>query len=124
MKKRREHIIITAGEFDPLNVEEIQYLERCKEKGDWLIVGVHSDNWMRWCVGTFFNDFETRKKILASLRCVDETFGFNDSDGTVCSLLRNVKICYPNATYTYVSPESIENMPESKIRGIRFETMK
>jgi len=51
-------------------------------------------------------------------------FTFDDTDGTVCQLLKLVKICYPNAEYTFVSQEDMHNMPESKIRGITFETMK
>ena len=57
-------------------------------------------------------------------RSVDEVFTFNDSDGTVCQLLKLVKICYPHADITYVSNEDMDNMPEKKIRGITFETLK
>jgi hypothetical protein len=55
---------------------------------------------------------------------VDEIFSFNDSDGTVCQLLKIIKICYPGANITYVSEDDMFNMPETKIKGINFETMK
>ena len=121
---QREKIIVTCGEFDPLNHEEIQYLQRCHKKGDWLIVGIHSDWWMLYARGGVVQNYETRREIISNLKCVDEIFTFNDTDGTVCQLLKIVQICYPNADITYVSNEDMHNMPETKIRGITFETLK
>lgn len=120
----REKIIITTGMFDPLSKEEITFLRRCRNKGDWLIVGVHSDPYVIYESGGIMQNYNTRKEIIESLRCVNEVFTFDDTDGTVCQLLKLVKICYPNAEYTFVSQEDMHNMPEAKIRGINFETMK
>jgi glycerol-3-phosphate cytidylyltransferase-like family protein len=77
-----------------------------------------------WALGGFVQTYETRREIIKSLKYVDEVFTFNDSDGTVCQLLKIIKICYPNADITYISQEDMHNMPETKIRGITFETMK
>lgn len=120
----KEKIIITTGTFDPLSIEELNFLKKCKSKGDWLIVGIHSDWWMAWSEGGFVQNYNTRREIIKSLRFVNEVFSFNDSDGTVCQLLKIIKICYPNADITYVSQEDMHNMPETKIKGITFETMK
>jgi hypothetical protein len=121
---KKEKIIIVCGEFDPLNREEIRLLKKCKSKGDWLIVGVHSDWWMLYARGGFVQNYETRREIISSLKFVDEIMTFNDSDGTVCQLLKIAKICYPDANMTYISQEYMHNMPETKITGITFETMK
>jgi glycerol-3-phosphate cytidylyltransferase-like family protein len=121
---RKEKIILTCGSFDPLSKEELDFLKKCKSKGNWLAVGIHSDWWMMWAQGGFVQNYETRREIIQNLKIVDEVFTFNDSDGTVCQLLKIVKICYPNSDITYVSDEDMHNMPESKIRGITFETMK
>ena len=121
---KKETIIVTVGEFDPLNIEELHYLKRCKEKGHILIVGIQSDMWMQWCRGSFFQNFKARKSIIDSLRMVNETIAFDDSDGTVCDLLNIVKICYPGAKITYVSQDGVKGLPESNIKGIKFETMK
>ena len=120
----KEKIIITTGTFDPLSIEELNFLKKCKSKGDWLVVGIHSDWWMAWSEGGFVQNYNTRREIIKSLRFVNEVFPFNDSDGTVCQLLKIIKICYPNADITYVSEEDMHNMPETKIKGITFETMK
>ena len=121
---KKDKIIITSGTFDPLSIEELNYLKKCRSKGDWLAVGIHSDWWMMWAQGGFVQSYETRREIIKNLNCVDEIFSFNDSDGTVCQLLKIIKICYPHADIVYVSPDDMNNMPEKKIRGITFETMK
>lgn len=119
-----EKIIITSGTFDPLTIEELNYLKKCKSRGDWLVVGVHSDWWMLWAEGGMMQDYNARREIVKSLSFVDEVFSFSDQDGTVCQLLKLVKYCYPHSDITYVSNEDMHNMPETKIRGITFETMK
>lgn len=119
-----EKIIITSGTFDPLTIEELTYLKKCKLRGDWLVVGVHSDWWMLWAEGGLVQEYAARREIVKSLSFVDEIFTFSDQDGTVCQLLKLVKYCYPYSDITYVSNEDMHNMPETKIRGITFETMK
>jgi glycerol-3-phosphate cytidylyltransferase-like family protein len=122
--QEKDRIIIVCGEFDPITSEDLQFLKRSKRKGDWLAVGVHSDWWMMYARGGFVHNYETRRDIVSNLKCVDEVFTFNDSDGTVCQLLQIIKICYPHSNITYVSDMDMHNMPETKIRGITFETMK
>jgi cytidyltransferase-like protein len=122
--QQKEKIIITCGTFDPLSLNELNYLKRCRQKGDWLVVGIHSDWWMMWSEGGFVQTYDTRREIIKSLSVVDEVFTFNDSDGTITQLLKLVKICYPHADIIYVSNEDMFNMPETKVKGIIFETMK
>ena len=120
----KEKITVTCGLFDPLSAQDLEFLKKCKSKGQWLIVGIHSDWWMLWCEGGYVHNYDDRREIVSNLKFVDEVMSFNDTDGTVCQLLKLVKICYPNAEITYVSQEDMFNMPETKIRGITFETMK
>ena len=74
----KEKIIIVTGEFDPLDVVGLRFLKKCNRKGDWLIVGLHSDWWMLYSVGGFVQNYETRREILSNIKCVDEIFTFND----------------------------------------------
>jgi len=120
----KDKIIVTSGSFDPLSLEELNFLKKCRRKGDWLIVGIHSDWWMLWAQGGFVHNYDTRKEIITSLQCVDEVFSFNDTDGTIAQLLKLTMICYPNAAVTYVSGANLNNTPEFKFRGINFETIK
>lgn len=120
----KEKVIVTAGEFDPLSIEELRFLQKCKMYGHWLIVGIHSDNWMELCRAGSYQSYGHRHEIIESLKCVDEVFRFNDDDGSVCNLLKLVKLCYPTADITYISNQDMHDMPETKIRGIKFEVLK
>lgn len=121
---KRDKIVIVSGEYDPLSIEDLHFLQECKSKGDLLCVGIHSDWYMQWARGGFVQNYETRREILTNIKFIDEIFTFDDSDGTVCNLLKIVKYSYPNSNITYVSHEDMKDMPEYKIRGITFETMK
>lgn len=67
--------VITFGTFDILHYGHIRILERSREMGDTLIVGVSSDelNFRKKGRQPVYSEFE-RKSILKSLRCVDEVF--------------------------------------------------
>ena len=56
----KDKIIITTGTYDPLTNEELKFLQRCKSRGDWLVVGVHSDWWMAWSEGGFVQNYESK----------------------------------------------------------------
>jgi glycerol-3-phosphate cytidylyltransferase-like family protein len=120
---KKEKIIVTCSEFDPFTADDLKFLQKCKSKGDWLIVGIHTDWWLQWCRGSIGENYNTRREIVSSVKFVDEILSFGDLDGTVCQLLKIVKICYPGADITYVSNTDMQNMPEAKIKGIKFETM-
>lgn len=121
---RKEKIAIVCGDYDPLSYEDLKFLQICKSKADWLVVGVHSDHYLMSNKGGYMQDYPERCSIIQALSCVDEVFHFNDSNGNVSNLLRLVKACYPHAEYYYVSENDMHNAPETKIKGITFVTMK
>jgi glycerol-3-phosphate cytidylyltransferase-like family protein len=121
---KREKIVVVCGEFDPISYNDLKFLRKARHLGHWLIVGVHSDLWMKWCRDGSNQDYEERRTIIESMNFVDEVFRFNDSDGTVCNLLKLVKYCYPLSDITYVTQDDMHDGPELKIRGIKFETIK
>lgn len=120
----RDKIIVTSGDFDPLTLKELHFLKKCRKKGDWLIVGIHSDLHVYQTTHTINAGWDERAEILQNINCVDEVIRFNDADGTVCQLLKLIKICYPQADITYISDRDMHNAPETKIRGITFEVLK
>lgn len=67
--------IITFGTFDIFHVGHINILERAKQLGDFLVVGVSSDalNLQKKGRAPIYSEAE-RVKIISSLRCVDEVF--------------------------------------------------
>ena len=99
----RDKIIVTAGDFDPITIKDLHFLKKCRKKGDWLIVGVHSDLHVYTTTRTNNSGWNDRAEILQNINCVDEVLRFNDVDGTACQLLKLVKICYPLADIIYIS---------------------
>lgn len=67
--------IITFGTFDVFHVGHVKILERAKSEGDYLIVGVSSDdlNFQKKSRYPIYSQ-QDRVKILESLRFVDEVF--------------------------------------------------
>lgn len=63
--------VITYGTFDTLHYGHILLLERAKKLGDYLIVGISTDEFNEGKGKKANFDFDTRKALLQSLRCVD-----------------------------------------------------
>jgi|SRR5690625_3256727 len=64
--------IITYGTFDLLHVGHINILRRAKQFGDYLIVGISTDEFNVIKGKKAYYNFEHRKEILESIRYVDE----------------------------------------------------
>lgn len=64
-------IVITYGTFDLLHYGHVKLLERAKSLGDYLVVGLSTDEFNAIKHKESFLDFETRKKILQAIRYVD-----------------------------------------------------
>ena len=63
--------IITYGTFDVLHYGHINLLKRAKELGDYLIVGLSSDEFNLIKNKKSFYSYEERKNLLESIRYVD-----------------------------------------------------
>ena len=67
--------VVTFGTFDVFHVGHLSILERAKQLGDWLAVGISTDELNRAKKGRLpFYGFDERRRIVAALRCVDEVF--------------------------------------------------
>lgn len=124
MTTRKETIVVTCSEFDPLSEEELNLLKICKEKGNWLIVGLYSDWWLTHTRGGFVQKYDTRAEIVKNLKLVDEVFKFDDSDGTVYNLLEIVRTVYHGSNIVFLSDPDTQQMPQKKLKGVKFETVK
>lgn len=63
--------VLTYGTFDLLHYGHIRILERAKALGDYLVVAVSTDDFNAIKGKKSYHNYETRKKMLESLRCVD-----------------------------------------------------
>jgi len=71
-EERTIKTIITYGTFDLLHIGHINILQRAKELGDYLIVGISTDEFNKLKNKQAYYTFEDRKLILESIRYVDK----------------------------------------------------
>lgn len=113
------NIVLATGGFDPLHKGHIEYLMAAKELGDYLIVGVNSDEWLRRKKGQAFMSELDRFAIVSALACVDEVVLFDDADGSACDAIETVKSMYPKAEIIFANggDRTSENIPEQAVYG-------
>lgn len=63
--------ILTYGTFDLLHYGHIRLLKRAKERGDYLVVALSTDEFNNIKGKKAYHNYETRKKMLEAIRYVD-----------------------------------------------------
>ena len=100
-----------SGYFDPLHVGHLEYINKAKELGDYLVVIVNNNSQCKLKKGKFFMDEKDRVEIVKNLKSVDEVFLSVDKDKTVCKSLEKLK---PSVFANGGDRKNYE-IPESKI---------
>ena len=115
-------IVIVTGGFDPIHSGHIAYFKAAKTLGDWLVVGLNSDEWLARKKGRPFMPLQERMAIVGNLEVVDEVVVYNDDDGSSCDAIRIVKTRYPNAEVIFANggDRTKENIPEMSVPGVEF----
>lgn len=110
-RREKRRIVFTNGCFDILHRGHITYLNRAKEFGDILIVGLNSDDSVRRLKGPTrpINTLEDRAQILAALSCVDHIVPF---DGDTPHEL--IKVIQPDV-FIKGGDYTRENLPEASL---------
>jgi D-beta-D-heptose 7-phosphate kinase/D-beta-D-heptose 1-phosphate adenosyltransferase len=90
-RQHEQRIVFTNGCFDILHRGHITYLNRAKEQGDVLIVGVNSDDSVKRLKGPSrpINLLEDRVQVLAALSCIDHIIPFEED--TPSDLIRAIR---------------------------------
>ena len=83
--------VLTYGTFDLFHIGHINLLKRAKELGDYLVVGVSTDEFNNIKGKKSVFSFQDRKKIIESLKCVDEVIEENNWDQKI-SDIKNLNI--------------------------------
>tara|TARA_S200000501_G_scaffold341791_1_gene351424 strand:- start:2400 stop:2861 length:462 start_codon:yes stop_codon:yes gene_type:complete len=80
LRKENKKIVFTNGCFDLLHVGHIRYLSKAKELGDFLIIGLNSDESVHKIKGKNrpLNNFDDRAKLLLALDMVDLVIIFDE----------------------------------------------
>lgn len=94
LKKRGKKIVFTNGTFDILHLGHVKYLQRAKQSGDVLIVGVNSDQSVKSYKGPHrpINPERDRLAVLAALECIDYVTLF--SEPTPLNLILKIRPDY------------------------------
>lgn len=80
--------IITYGTFDLLHYGHINILKRAKALGDYLIVGLSTDEFNAIKNKKAYHNYETRKKMLEAIRYVDLVIPENNWEQKVNDIQR------------------------------------
>lgn len=83
--------VAASGYFNPLHKGHVEYLQKAKSLGEYLVVIVNSDHQRALKNSKEFMDQDERMSIIGALRCVDEVFLSIDEDATVCKSLEAVR---------------------------------
>ncbi|MBI4386444.1 MAG: adenylyltransferase/cytidyltransferase family protein [Elusimicrobia bacterium] len=90
--RRRKRVVFTNGVFDILHAGHVEFLERARNLGDALVVGINTDASARRLEkgpGRPFNRLKDRARVLGALACVDVIAPFShDTPETLVRLLR------------------------------------
>jgi len=72
--KKGDRIVYVAGAFDLFHIGHLAFLEKCREHGDYLIVGLHTDPVVNRYKGSNYPIMNLHERTLSVLayRCVDE----------------------------------------------------
>lgn len=111
LKQNGKKIVFTNGVFDILHTGHIQLLEECKKYGDYLIVGINSDNSVKKLKGKNrpINSELDRKKLLETIKYVDKVIIFDDL--TCENIIKEIK---PNI-YVKGGDYNLSNLPERNV---------
>ena len=111
LKKQGKQVVFTNGCFDILHVGHMTYLEEAKEFGDYLFVGVNSDESVKRLKGPTrpINSEDDRAELLAGLKAVDYTVIFTED--TPVELIGELK----PSIHVKGGDYKKENLPETKV---------
>lgn len=107
-------VVLITGGFDPVHSGHIEYMNAARQLGDYLFVGLNSDDWLTRKKGKPFMPWIERHVILSNLWAVDDCFAFDDRDGTACDAIRKVREENPESTIVFANggDRTQENIPE------------
>ena len=104
-------VVATSGGFDPLHIGHVRCFKEAKKLGDYLIVILNSDRFLREKKGIVFMPYSERKEIIKSLKCVDKVVDCVDKDQSVCKTLEKIR---PDI-FAKGGDRTLENIPEKEV---------
>jgi len=119
----KNKIVVVSGGFDPVHSGHVLLMNSARTYGDYLIVGVNSDEWLARKKGRSFMPYDERAVVVGNMKAVDEVMSFDDSDNSACDLLEQVKIKYPGYKIIFANggDRTAINIPEMSVKDVAFQ---
>ena len=116
-------IVLVTGGFDPIHSGHIAYFKAAKTLGEYLIVGLNSDEWLERKKGRAFMPWNERLCVINNLSMVDEVYTFDDSDGSAKHFIQQVRAHYPNVKIIFANggDRTAKNIPEMDVEDTNIE---
>jgi rfaE bifunctional protein nucleotidyltransferase chain/domain len=120
LRRRGQKLVVTNGCFDLLHLGHVTYLERARQEGDALLVGVTSDAGVQTLKGAGrpLNTAEDRAAVLAALQCVDAVYIFPELDA------RNFLLQVKPDIYTKGGDYTIDTINQDERRLLEAESIR
>lgn len=109
-KAQGKRMVFTNGCFDFLHWGHVRYLEGARSLGDFLVVGINSDESVEGLKGPARPIFSQghRAELIAALACVDYVTVFNEP--TACQLIEALR---PEVYVKGGDYKKVESLPEA-----------
>lgn len=72
--KGQSQIVATSGGFDPIHIGHLRCFQEAKKLGNYLIVILNDDEWLKRKKGKVFMPANERAELIRGFSCVDEVF--------------------------------------------------
>lgn len=102
--------VLISGGFDPIHGGHLDYIEGAAKLGQ-VFVALNSDAWLIRKKGYYVQDFKTRKRILDAMSKVHWVLSVDDTDGSVCNAIKELK---PDI-FANGGDRFADNIPEKKL---------
>jgi D-beta-D-heptose 7-phosphate kinase/D-beta-D-heptose 1-phosphate adenosyltransferase len=113
VSKMMKVVVITGG-FDPLHSGHLEYIKAAKQLGDYLVVGVNSDDWLVRKKDKYFLPLKERVAIITALKHVDWVVVIDDKDSTAIDAIDQTRSMFPKAKIIFANggDRTKDNIPE------------
>lgn len=97
-------LVVVSGKFDPIDAGHMALLEGASELGNYVIVGLNSDEAVKSDKGFVYQSYEEREKVLKGIKYVNGVNFFDDIEQwPITDLLKKVRYWYPSDEIIYAS---------------------
>lgn len=116
-------VVLVTGGFDPIHSGHIAYIKAARKLGDYLIVGLNSDDWLTRKKGRSFMPWTERAAILSELKDVGRVINFDDNDGTAKGAIKKARSIFPLLPIIFANggDRTKDNIPEMDIDDNNIE---